>query len=66
MKKQYIEPSTAVYTFSITNLFMEGSTAKMTGDESPAETKTDEEREDNGFGDNDARFGGGNIWDNAW
>lgn len=65
MKKQYIEPSTAVYTFSITNLFMEGSTAEMT--ESPAEKKTDEEREDNGFGDNDARFGGGtSIWDNAW
>ena len=66
MKKQYIEPSTAVYTFSVAHIVAE-SVAEMTGDESPAEPKTDEEREGLGGGDGDARFGGGtSIWDNAW
>lgn len=66
MKKQYIEPSVAIFIFQSVRMVAE-SVAEMTGDESPAEQKTDDEREGLGGGDNDARFGGGtSIWDNAW
>lgn len=70
MKKQYIEPTTAIYTVSITNMVAGiGSTATKTEESAEAlEDITEEQRELlYGGGDTDARNGGGtSIWDNAW
>ena len=66
MKKQYIEPTTAIYTVSITNMVAGiGSTATKTED--PA----DEGFDGGGGGNTDARednntSNGYSIWDNAW
>lgn len=66
MKKQYIEPSIAIFTFNSVRMVATSSTG-ITGDSDPASQRTDDEREEHGGGDNDARNGGGfSIWDNAW
>ena len=63
MKKQYIKPSSAVYTFTITHMVAES--ARKTDD--PADEGFDgggegntDAREDNIFNNNHS------IWDNAW
>ncbi len=65
MKKQYIEPSTAVYTFSVAHIVAESYTSIS---EDSASQRTDTERDENGGGDGDARnvVGNHSIWDNAW
>ncbi len=66
MKKQYIEPTVAIYTVSITNMVAGiGSTAQKTDD--PA----DEGFDGGGEGNTDAREDNidnnrYSIWDNAW
>ena len=63
MKKQYIEPSTAVYTFKSIHMVATSST-EISGEAT-------EEYYGGGDGNNDTREdnifnNGGNIWDNAW
>lgn len=67
MKKQYIEPSTAIFTFNSIHIVAQSS-ADITDDNNPASQLTDDERVDLGGGDNDARggFGSHSIWDNVW
>ena len=68
MKKQYIEPSAAVFIFQSVHMVAESSTG-ITDDSDPATSLSEDRREELGGGDNDARGGFGNnqsIWDNAW
>ncbi|MBO4661099.1 MAG: hypothetical protein J5630_00140 [Bacteroidaceae bacterium] len=63
MKKQYIEPSTAIFTFNSIHMVAQSS-ADISGDASGEYTGGD------GGGNNDSRedifSDNRSIWDNAW
>ena len=66
MKKQYIKPSIAIFTFNSVRMVATSSTG-ITDDNDPATSLTEEQREELGGGDNDARNGSGySVWDNIW
>lgn len=64
MKKQYIEPTIAIFTFTANTTIMVGSTAEIANEDASGEYVS-------GDGNSDSREGdifdnNHSIWDNAW